>query len=175
MSPVSWPAPVPSAVDGVGIQPRSPLTLTLPVEFIAFCLRYQERYLRYARARSLDAGRARQIVESVLSALVLVWPSVIGSDRPSRVAWRMLTAQVAWALHDADQVRWQGSGDAAHLALPHQQADVVLLYYRLCLSRAETAELMGMKESEVALDLAKAVDSLRCQDRHRLDATPVFR
>ncbi|WP_406387285.1 sigma factor-like helix-turn-helix DNA-binding protein [Streptomyces sp. NBC_00887] len=147
----------------------------MPVEFTAFCLRHQERYIRYARARSLDAGKARQIVESVLGALVVVWPSVISSDMPSRVAWQVLTAQVDWALLDADRARRGNAGDAAHLALPPRQADAVLLRYRLCLSRAETAELMGVKESEVALDLAKAVDSLQSQDRHRLDATPVFR
>ncbi|MFC6784043.1 sigma factor-like helix-turn-helix DNA-binding protein [Streptomyces atroolivaceus] len=170
-----WPAPAPASADGFGIQNRPPLTLTLPVEFTAFCLCYQERYVRYAQARSLDAGRARQIVESVLSALVVVWPSVIASDRPSRVAWKMLTAQVAWALSEADQARRRRIGDAAHLALPPSQADVVLLRYRLSLSRGETAELMGMKESEVALELAKALDSLQAQDRQRRDATPVFR
>ncbi|MFJ1550559.1 sigma factor-like helix-turn-helix DNA-binding protein [Streptomyces sp. NPDC088246] len=175
MSPLTWPAPVPASADGFGTHPRPPLTLTLPVEFTAFCLRFQERYLSYAQARSLDADRARQIVESVLSALVVVWPSVIASDRPARMAWKMLTAQVAWALDDVGQGRRRWPGDAAHLALPQGQADLVLLRYRLCLSRAEAAELMGIKESEVALELAKAVDILQTQDRHRLDATPVFR
>lgn len=175
MSPLSSSAPVPASADGFGIHPRPPLTLTLPIEFTAFCLRYQERYLSYAQARSLDAGRARQIVESVLSALVVVWPSVIASDRPSRVAWKMLTAQVAWALGGEGQGRRRWPCDAAHLALPPGQADLVLLRYRLCLSRAETAELTGMRESEVALELAKAVDSLQAQDQHRQDATPVFR
>nr|WP_037831805.1 sigma factor-like helix-turn-helix DNA-binding protein [Streptomyces sp. NRRL S-325] len=68
-----------------------------------------------------------------------------------------------------------GSATLRTLPYPPSQADVVLLRYRLSLSRGETAELMGMKESEVALELAKALDSLQAQDRQRRDATPVFR
>ncbi|MGW7064059.1 sigma factor-like helix-turn-helix DNA-binding protein [Streptomyces sp. NPDC054904] len=139
--------------------PRNALTrhvaagVCLQLGYSAFCLRNQDRYIRYARARSLDASRARAVVESVLDALVETWPAVISSDRPASIVWDMLATRVAAAAREARERRTGRGRDTLHSALPDQQADVVVLRYRLCLTAAETADLMGLDEPEVTVQL----------------------
>ncbi|MFD9728753.1 hypothetical protein [Streptomyces sp. NPDC059072] len=127
--------------------------IPLQLGYSAFCLRNQDRYIRYARARSLDPSRARAVVESVLDALVEAWPAVISSDRPASIVWDMLVTHVAAAAREARERRSGHGRDTLHTALPVQQADVVVLRYRLCLTAAETADLMGLEEPEVTVQL----------------------
>ncbi|MEU3322050.1 hypothetical protein [Streptomyces sp. NPDC006785] len=119
----------------------------------AFCLRNENRYIQYARARSLDPGRARAVVESVLRTLVDEWPRIITSDRPAFEAWKILVSSVA-----AEGRQAHGRGrDVVHQALPGPEADVFLLRYRMSLSPAETADLMGLEVPEVTVALRKGM------------------
>ncbi|WP_328786164.1 sigma factor-like helix-turn-helix DNA-binding protein [Streptomyces sp. NBC_00273] len=166
--------PAPIAVPAAGVPIRdTPLTVTLPADYTAFCVRNQQAYITYARARSQDAQLARRIVESVLSALVVIWPTVIASDRPASVAWRMLSTQVAAATRQARRQRKDRVRDTMHSTLPAEQADVLLLRYRLNLSWAQTAELMGLEESEVAFQLARGISRLTDADTES-GSTSVF-
>ncbi|MFF2718960.1 hypothetical protein [Streptomyces sp. NPDC058011] len=126
----------------------------------AFCLRNENRYVQYARARSLEPVRAGAVVESVLQALVEQWPRIIRSDRPASEAWEMLVSRVAAAAREA---RRAGSGcgrDTVHHALSGQEADVVLLRYRLSLSASQTADLMGLEVPQVMVSLRKGMSAL---------------
>ncbi|MFF2964120.1 sigma factor-like helix-turn-helix DNA-binding protein [Streptomyces sp. NPDC057963] len=132
----------------------------LALGYKAFCLRNQDRYVQYARARSLEPGRARAVVESVLQALVEQWPRIMSGDRPASEAWKVLVSHVAAAARDT-QVAPGGHGrDTVHRTLPGQQADIVLLRYRLSLSTAETADLMGLGVPEVTASLRRGMSIL---------------
>ncbi|MEU1690023.1 hypothetical protein ABZ590_00120 [Streptomyces hirsutus] len=126
----------------------------------AFCLRNESRYIQYARARSLEPGRARAVVESVLQMLVMQWPQIISSDRPAFEAWEMLVCRVAAATWETRRACNGRGRDTVHQALPGQEADVVLLRYRLSLSPAETADLMGLEVPEVTVSLKKGISAL---------------
>ncbi|MDK9497046.1 sigma factor-like helix-turn-helix DNA-binding protein [Streptomyces katrae] len=90
----------------------------------------------------------------MLDALGEAWPTVISSDRrPASIVWEMLVSRVAAASRDARERRSSRGRDTLHSALPDQQADVVMLRYRLCLTAAETADLMGLEEPEVTVHL----------------------
>lgn len=132
----------------------------LMLGYKAFCLRNESRYLRYAMARSLEPVRARAVVESVLHALVMQWPQIICSDRPAFEAWEMLVCRVAAAAREARRGCNGRGRDSVHQALSGQEADVVLLRYRLSLSPAQTADLMGLEVSEVTVSLRKGISAL---------------
>lgn len=153
MSPTGVPAP-----------PAYTLALRtgalLVLGFRAFCLRNESRYVQYARARSLEPGRARAVVESVLQALVEQWPRIISSDRPASEAWKVLVPHVAAAARDAEQARSGRGRDTMHKALPEKQADVVVLRYRMSLSAAETADLMGLEVPDVTVSLKNGISAL---------------
>jgi DNA-directed RNA polymerase specialized sigma24 family protein len=123
----------------------------------AFCLRNKNRYIQYARARSLEPARARTVVESALQALVMQWPQIISSDRPALAAWEILARRVEAAIKEAGRACDARGRDTVHQALPGQEADVVLLRYRLSLSPAETADLMGLEVPEVTVSLRKGM------------------
>ncbi|MET9116061.1 sigma-70 region 4 domain-containing protein [Streptomyces longwoodensis] len=129
----------------------------LPLEYTAFCLLHQERYLRYTRERVQDASMSRQVVEAVLGNLATLWPTVISSPRPAAVAWRLLDALISSALRDTALPR---PVDAVHRMLPPAQADAVILRCRLHLSDAQAAELMGVETSTVASQLRMAQRAL---------------
>lgn len=132
--------------------------MVLPLEYTAFCLLHQERYLRYTRERMQDAGMSRQVVEAVLGNLATLWPTVISSPRPAAVAWRLLDALISSALRAA--VQPARPVDAVHRMLPPAQADAVILRCRLRLSETQAAELMGVEAPAVASQLRMAQRAL---------------
>ncbi|MGW7308773.1 hypothetical protein ACWGI1_24760 [Streptomyces sp. NPDC054835] len=132
----------------------------LMLGYKAFCQRNENRYIQYARARSLEPVRARAVVESVLQALVMQWPQIMSSDRPAFEAWELLVCRVAAAAREAQRGCSGRGRDTVHQALSAQEADVVLLRYRLSLSPAETADLMGLEVPEVTVSLRKGISAL---------------
>ncbi|MFM9700163.1 sigma factor-like helix-turn-helix DNA-binding protein [Streptomyces europaeiscabiei] len=135
------------------------ITLTLPVEYTAFCLLHRERYLRYTRERVQDAWVSQKVVEAALGNLATIWPTVISSSRPAAIAWRLLDALIASALR-GQQTDGAQRLDAVHRALPPAQADAVILRCRLRLSEAQAAELMGVETPAVASHLRMAQRTL---------------
>ncbi|MEE1839718.1 hypothetical protein ABZ776_18335 [Streptomyces sp. NPDC007076] len=126
----------------------------------AFCIRNENRYIQYARARSLEQALARAVVDSVLQTLVMRWPQIISGDRPAFEAWEMLVSRVAAAARETRRARSRQGRDAVHQTLSGQEADVVLLRYRLSLTLAETADLMGLEVPEVTVSLRKGMSML---------------
>lgn len=122
----------------------------------AFCLRNENRYIQYALARSLDPGRARAVVDAVLCALVDDWHRIITSDRPAFEAWKILVSSVT---AEGRQARDRGR-DTVHQALEGPEADVFLLRYRMSLSPAETADLMGLEVPEVTVALRRVMSAV---------------
>ncbi|SNT56265.1 hypothetical protein [Actinacidiphila glaucinigra] len=127
----------------------------LPVEYRAFCLLHQERYMRYTRERVQDMRMSRQVVGEALGNLAMIWPAVISSPRPAAVAWRLLNTLISSEVrHLESQV--EEPVDAVHQVLPSAQADAVILRCRLQLDDRQAAELMGVEASAVASQLLMA-------------------
>lgn len=128
-------------------QPPSPrvVTISLPVEYTAFCLLYQNVYHRYAAQRLRDVATARACVEGALGELVTIWPSVLSSARPSAVAWRVLCTWVNRAV-----------GGGRGTPLPAPVADAVLLRDELHFPKAKIAAVMGLDEAAVTAHLRTA-------------------
>ncbi|WP_329240762.1 sigma-70 region 4 domain-containing protein [Streptomyces sp. NBC_01478] len=142
-----------------GDAPQPTIELVLPLEYTAFCLLHQDRYLHYTRERVQDAWMSRQVVEAVLGNLATIWPTVISSPRPAAVAWRLLDALITSAL-GGRQAGAAQPADAVHQLLPRAQADAVILRCRLDLSEKEAAELMGVEAPAVASQLRMAQRAL---------------
>jgi hypothetical protein len=129
------------------------LVVNLPAAYTAFCMLYQDRYLRYTRARVADPGLSRELVETALGSVATNWATVLASHRPAAEAWDILGSLIAQA------VRGQSAANicnAVHRVLPPLQADVVILRHRLSLSDEQAADLMGVEEPLVASQLKMA-------------------
>ncbi|MFE0520851.1 hypothetical protein [Streptomyces sp. NPDC058954] len=114
---------------------------------------YQDRYLRYARARVADPSLSRHLVETALGSVATNWTAVLASHCPAAEAWSILSALVARA------VRGQSATtvcSAVYRVLPPMQADLVILRHRLSLSDEQAADLMGVEEPLVASQLKMA-------------------
>ncbi len=114
---------------------------------------YRDRYLRYARLRVGDAADAA--VSAAFGHLADQWPRVMGSEiRPAAYSWRLLGGCVAAVGTDG-----AGTADATgglYGVLPAEQADAVLLHYRLGMTLTEAADLMGVDPSALAAHLLMA-------------------
>ncbi|MEV5777794.1 hypothetical protein AB0L49_42440 [Streptomyces antimycoticus] len=114
---------------------------------------YRDRYLRYARLRVGDA--AVGAVDTAFEHLTRQWPLVLSSGtRPAAYSWWLLGRCVTAVGTDGP-----GSGDAIgglYGVLPAEQADAVLLHYRLGMTLTEAADCMGIDPSALAAHLLMA-------------------
>lgn len=118
---------------------RGTRPLAFSLEYDAFRELHLDVYLRYARVRTGEWGRATRCVSSALESLRLCWTTILRSDRPAARAWKLLSEQ-------ADELSTcsQGHGWNLHCLLQTEHADAVLLHRRLGLSVERTAGLMGL-------------------------------
>jgi hypothetical protein len=123
------------------------LEIGLPTAFAAFCTRHMDTYIRYTAVRTGDRHAASALVSAVLGDLAMTWMEVLQSPSPSALAWRLLSARTS---RDATSA-------GPHRVLPANQADAVLLHYRLGLSAEQAAEVMGRKAAEFTWLLKQAV------------------
>lgn len=153
-SPRHTPAPL--AQPRYAITPPSEprgLQVTLPADYVAFCMHYQDRYLRYTRVRVADPGLSRELVETALGSMAINWTGLLASHCPAAEAWDILGSAIAQA------VRGQAAASLCNVVyriLPQLQADVVVLRHRLCLSDEQAADLLGVEESVVTSQLRMA-------------------
>jgi hypothetical protein len=131
----------------------SGLTVSLPMDYIGFCLLYEDRYLRYTRARITDPDLSRELVETTLGSVAINWASVLASRRPAAEAWDILGSLIAQALRGPAAATLCNT---VYRVLPPLQADVVILRHRLYLSNKQAADLIGVEESVVASQLRTA-------------------
>ncbi|GAA2126116.1 hypothetical protein [Streptomyces synnematoformans] len=129
-----------------------PLTIALPLDYTAFCLLHEENYVRYSRARVADAAAGRLAVARALGDLALAWDRALRSASVAAVAWETLRTRVRAAARTAGPA----PGWDPHRTLPDLQADALLLRYRLALTDAQAAQLMGVAEPVVAGQLRLA-------------------
>ncbi|MCP9211470.1 hypothetical protein [Streptomyces cucumeris] len=124
--------------------------------YCAFRQMHRDSYLRYARVRVGDRGTA--VVGDVFDSLGCRWPEVLRSACPAAFSWRLLSRCVS----EAD--RATGAADEGleglYGALPAEQADAVLLHYRLGMTLTAGADLMGIGSSVMAAHLLMAERSL---------------
>jgi hypothetical protein len=149
--------------------PRQPagLVIDLPLEYTAFCLLYQERYLRYTRARGGDPSLSRRLVETALGKVAVNWVGVLASHCPAAEAWGILGSVISTAVRGRPAVRAKPC-NAVYRMLSPLQADIVVLRHRLSLDVEQTAELMGVDEPVVSSQLRMAHRNLP----HALPAAP---
>ncbi|MGK7235838.1 sigma factor-like helix-turn-helix DNA-binding protein [Streptomyces hygroscopicus] len=121
--------------------------------YVGFRQLYRDRYLRYARLRVGDAAEAA--VSAAFGRLANQWSMVMGSGmRPTAYSWQLLGGCVAAVGTDT-----AGPADAMgglYGVLPLEQADAVLLHYRLGMTMTEAADLMGVDPSALAAHLLMA-------------------
>ncbi|KDN86989.1 hypothetical protein [Kitasatospora cheerisanensis] len=123
----------------------------IAIGYAAFVQLRRRPYEQYVRARLGDCELSRRVVEHALRRTELSWPAVLAAD-PAVFAWRVLGESVADAL--ARSAR-QGA-DALHRALPARAADAALLHERLGMPAGAAAELMGLAEPELQVELRTA-------------------
>ena len=114
---------------------------------------YRDRYLQYAHLRV--GGAATAAVEATFGQLAPQWSVVLGSGtRPAAYSWGLLGRCVAAVCTDGP-----GAADATgglYGVLTAEQADAVLLHYRLGMTLTEAADLMGVDPSALAALLLMA-------------------
>ncbi|MER5881189.1 hypothetical protein ABT119_35385 [Streptomyces sp. NPDC001910] len=131
----------------------SGLQVSLPADYIAFCMHYQDRYLRYTRVRVADPVLSRELVEAALGSVATNWASLLASHCPAAEAWDILGSFIAQAVRSRAAAR---RCSVVYRVLPPLQADVVILRHRLCLSDEQAADLLGVEESVVTTQLRMA-------------------
>ncbi|GAA4027047.1 hypothetical protein [Streptomyces plumbiresistens] len=141
----------------------SGLIVSLPADYTAFCMLYQDRYLRYTRARVADPGLSRELVETALGSVATNWATVLASYCPAAEAWDILGSLIAQAMrgHAAATLY-----NTVYRVLPPLQADVVILRHRLSLSDGQAADLMGVEEPLVASQLRMAHRTMARRTAH---------
>lgn len=137
------------------VPPSGPcgLQVALPADYVAFCMHYQDRYLRYTRVRVADPGLSRDLVEAALGSVAINWTGLLASHCPAAEAWDILGSVIAQA------VRGQAAASLCNVVyriLPQMQADVVVLRHRLYLSDEQAADLLGVEEPVVTSQLRMA-------------------
>ncbi|MET8681774.1 hypothetical protein ABZW18_30380 [Streptomyces sp. NPDC004647] len=110
--------------------------------------------MRYAEARLGDGRAGAGAVTAAFRDLCVIWGDVLRSSCPAAVGWRVLGQAVAVGWSSAAGPA--GEADALHRVLPDQQADAVLLHYRLGMALEESADLMGMDVAALGVQLRVA-------------------
>ncbi|OIJ63416.1 hypothetical protein [Streptomyces mangrovisoli] len=116
-------------------------------------MHYQDRYLRYTRARVADAALSRRLVEAALGSVATNWTGILASHCPVAEAWDILGSVIAQAVRTRAVA---GRCTNLYRSLPPLQADVVVLRHRLCLSDEQAADLLGVEESVITSQLRMA-------------------
>lgn len=122
----AYPAAVPLLGAGVGASRA----------YAAFCRDYGQVYRHYASVVIGDAVIGRGIADAALQELGAQWPSALRSADPCSLGWVLLRA--ATAFRRTSTVR------ALQQALPPQEADALVLHYRLGLSAKRAGRVMGV-------------------------------
>jgi hypothetical protein len=132
--------------------------VALPLDYSAFCQLHQDRYRDYAHSRLGSMRLAERAVADALGDLALNWQRALASSAPAAVAWDLLAARVRAARRSPAA---PAHPDTFHRLLPPLQADTALLKYRLLLTVAQSACLLGLEAPAVAGALAAARRALR--------------
>ncbi|GGQ65537.1 hypothetical protein [Kitasatospora griseola] len=119
--------------------------------YAAFVQLRHHPYEQYAHARLGDADLSRRVVQQALRRTELSWPAVLASD-PDAFAWRVLGEAVADALARSARP----GADALHRTLPARAADAALLHEQLGMPTGAAAELMGLGEPQLQVELRTA-------------------
>lgn len=123
----------------------------------AFVQLHRPDYLRYAKARLVDETASRAAVEAAITAVGGRWSDLLRNARPTADAWRQLRAQIQAASHCAEEAGGAGGQDPAvarlYDTLPQDHADIALLRWRLFMTAAAIADLMGIEPPAVAASL----------------------
>ncbi|WP_435124469.1 hypothetical protein [Actinacidiphila sp. bgisy144] len=125
----------------------------MPLTFAAFCAHKQGLYQRYVTLRVGSPARACRLVQVTLGDLAMNWHEVLSSSSPAAESWQLLTARVAEAAGRTLR--------APYDVLSRQDADVLVLRYRMGLPLGVAADLMGLDESTLTCRLHAALRTFR--------------
>lgn len=125
----------------------SAVHVSMPLSFVAFCLRNGELYQRYAAVHVGAGPGARRLVEAVLGDLAMRWWEILSEPSPAAASWRVLAARVSGVSRSS----------RTYELLDARRADAVVLRYRLGLPVETAADLMGIEEADLARILRAAL------------------
>ncbi|MFG2919844.1 hypothetical protein ACGF0D_44170 [Kitasatospora sp. NPDC048298] len=128
-----------------------PRRTVLTLGYAAFVQLRLRPYEQYARARLGDGDLSRRAVARALRRTELSWSTVL-TDDPATFTWRVLREAIADALAGLAAPDL----DDLHRVLPARAADAALLHERLGMPMGAAAELMGLGEPELHVDLMTA-------------------
>jgi len=132
---------------------RHPLSIRMPVSYAAFCVPRREVYTRYAAARVGCPQVGEELAQAALGDLAMMWAEALQSASPAALSWNLLRSRIATSAR-------HGRGSGLHRVLPGDQADAVMLRYRVGLPLRQAADLMGIGDSEMAAILRMALRRL---------------
>jgi DNA-directed RNA polymerase specialized sigma24 family protein len=115
----------------------------MPLLYDAFCRDRWRVYSRYATAYVGSARIGSELAHDSLRDLAFGWADALRSPSPAAVAWDLLTARTR--TRPTEAVR------CLHSLVHHSEAQALLLRYKLGLSAAEAADVMGLGMSEFHL------------------------
>ncbi|MFD4954078.1 hypothetical protein [Streptomyces sp. NPDC058451] len=104
--------------------------------YTAFCRNHSQVYQRYASAVIGDPVIGRLLAEAALQELGAQWPTALRSADPRTLGWVLLRAATASRRTATVRVLQQG--------LRPQEADALVLYYRLGLTADRAGCAMGV-------------------------------
>ncbi|MGW4380692.1 sigma-70 region 4 domain-containing protein [Kitasatospora sp. NPDC004531] len=130
---------------------RSHEPATADCGYDAFVQLHCRGYQAYARARLGDGALAGRVVEQVLRRAESSWTQAL-NDGPAAFTWRVLHDSVTLASRQACDLEL----DRLHRALPARVADAALLHGLLGMAPREAAELMGLNEPQLHVQLMAA-------------------
>ncbi|MFH8350266.1 hypothetical protein [Streptomyces sp. NPDC018045] len=137
-----------------------PVSIRLPLDFLAFCQLRHTAYHRHALLRLGEQSAAERAVEDALGTLATNWRRVLSSRHPARHAWQTLAASI-----DIQARRQTNAPPTAartlYTLLPARQADALLLHLQH-LPPHHAADLTGLDPAVLAYHLGAA--------QHTLDA-----
>ncbi|MFJ5922151.1 hypothetical protein ACIQF6_06010 [Kitasatospora sp. NPDC092948] len=119
--------------------------------YAAFVQLHCHSYQAYARARLGDGPLAGRVVDQVLRCAESSWTQALHED-PAAFTWRVLRESVTRASRQSCDHRQ----DRLHRALPARAADAALLHVRLGMAPRAAAELMGLNEPQLHVQLMAA-------------------
>ncbi|MFG2722002.1 hypothetical protein ACGFW5_27485 [Streptomyces sp. NPDC048416] len=132
------------------------------VAFDAFRTRYAGIYLRYARVRLHSVEAADLTVRAALENLAARWHIVLREASPTAACWSLITSYIAARA----QMPLLGE------QLTPEQTDMLVLRYRVGLSVADAAAVMGMDVPEFTVRLGGAIRLLTSRTTPPPSASP---
>ncbi|MGW5677908.1 hypothetical protein ACWEV4_22940 [Streptomyces sp. NPDC003860] len=128
------------------------MPVSMPPSYTVFCLDRTTVYQRYAEIRVGCSRLGAQLVRETFGDLAMLWVEALQSPSPAAMSWALLAARITAHGHRPR--------DCVHDLLPRAQADALVLRYKVGLTAAHAATVMGIATSEITVLQMAAVRAM---------------